>query len=171
MDVLLQILLKNQSLEYTSIPTIQVSSEYYFGKVFSLGFAAATQYHNVYISDFEYRIDTIDYNMDVAFGFRRNNFGIITHFSYLNKEKINIYSGVRLGFSQYKFSVSNLNNTIISNLNLFDFVWLSGQVTLIGVRAYILDNIGINSELSIGAPYFITLGAQYRFKINKKEQL
>jgi hypothetical protein len=105
-------------------------------------------------------------------------------FHYGNANRLDMYSGLRLGIGIWAVSassslVSDLDNKAgqiakeIGNSGLWRtfvgdkirgrFALPQAQLILFGIRGYITEHIGINGELSIGSPYFASIGINYRF--------
>jgi hypothetical protein len=86
---------------------------------------------------------------------RSTNIGTRLLWHFGDNPKLDIYTGLRLGF-------------IISNFD--DMSWHEGGLTvsipraLFGVRNYFDNNVGFNFEVGIGQPYFFNGGIVYRIQ-------
>jgi len=145
-----------------SIPTLQVTYDYSIQKFFSVGIAAGYQRFGFDISDYEY-INDLGANVNESFSadYSRFNLAIRPLFHYANDDKLDMYSGLRIGF---------LNNSVNSDSADEDFdlgnnsgTRLSVGVTAYGFRYYFTDNIGAGIEINIGAPYISCFNVNARF--------
>ncbi len=94
----------------------------------------------------------------IKFNLRRNSIGFTPKVHYGNRDRIDLYSGVRMG---WLFWVNSIESTS-GKFDLFDDMITSRPffgLTAFGARVYPTDNIGLNFELNLGAPNIIGLGA------------
>jgi hypothetical protein len=94
----------------------------------------------------------------VAFNLRRNCIGFSTKFHYGKEDKVDLYSGVRLGMIFWVNSIESASG----NFDLLDKMITSRPffgLTAFGARVYPTKNIGLNFELNLGAPNVIGIGA------------
>jgi len=94
----------------------------------------------------------------------RLNYSSRVFFHYANSNKLDLYSGLRLGYTDLRI-----------NLDIPDFFFLSDkwleyttgristQLVLFGIRYYISDHIGFSSEIAFGSPHVFSLGINGRF--------
>lgn len=93
----------------------------------------------------------------------RNNIGLRGLFHFGNNNRVDLYTGARVGYSLWRFKAdaSNTNGESAS-----DFSAPAGIFTaqaLFGARAYFNEIIGANFEFGIGtAPYFLSGGLSFR---------
>jgi hypothetical protein len=121
-------------------------------------------------------------------GLSRLTFGARALFHYGNANRLDMYSGLRVGFGIWSLQTSSslagniddkanqivkeiggsgLWRTLIGNRVSGHFVLPQAQLILFGLRGYVTEHIGINGELSVGSPYFASIGINYRFGGNE----
>jgi hypothetical protein len=164
----------------TATPTIQGAYDFAVNDWFSVGLAASYNNTKIDFTNITYKGKVAgDANATVA----RTSLAARLLFHY-GKGKWDLYSGGRLGVGIWYTKVSaDINDELLTDLigsfetyipgflsnrlngknvrNGFPLVQL--QVIPFGARYYITDNIGVHGELGVGAPYFATIGANYRF--------
>lgn len=95
----------------------------------------------------------------------RLNFGIRALGYFGSSKKADLYAGVRIGATNW--SISSTSND--PNYDPEDDVGFGSrtlpafQLILFGFRGYITDNIGLNAEVAVGAPHYVSGGVTYRF--------
>ncbi|MBO6517486.1 MAG: hypothetical protein JJ975_13145 [Bacteroidia bacterium] len=98
----------------------------------------------------------------VNFKLRRNNVSICPKIHYGNGDNVDLYSGLRVGYVFWNSSIES--NDPAYNL-LEDFA-SGGRVnfglTLFGGRFYVNDNLGLNFELNMGAPFLFGAGLNWK---------
>ena len=139
---------------YSSVPVMQFSYDYMITDFLSAGVAGSYQQYK--FSDNSGKIVL-----------KRMNFALRALFHYGKSDKLDMYSGVRLGMTNWGFDydVPESDPTLdalqgSTNLTGFHF---SPQLVAFGIRGYFTDNIGANLEFAIGAPYYMMGGVNYRF--------
>jgi len=162
-----------------NFPQLNLAYDYGVKKWFSIGGALSYNKVGLNLKDVIYnKTQNIgDVDLDVS----RITLGARALFHYGNADKIDMYSGVRLGVGIWtaKISSNRLDDkldevlkeaggsgiwrSLIGNRVRGSFPMLQAQVVLFGLRGYVTDNIGINGELSVGSPYFASIGVNYRF--------
>ena len=138
----------------SSMPAIQATYDYGVAKWFSLGAAVSYQSMKIDYSDVNFG----DYNTTL----KRLNFGMRALFHYANSGKVDLYSGLRLGYTNWNVS-SNSTDPEYDPNSVFSGGGFAPQVVLFGFRGYFTDHIGLNSELTAGAPHYFSVGLNYRF--------
>lgn len=142
----------------SSIPALQVTYDYGVAKWFSMGAAFSYQMMKSDITDYDQDMNTFTYTDKI----NRMNVAVRMLFHYANANKVDLYSGVRLGLTNWSFSTDNTDNTY----DVGDYWGLNNnfapQLILFGVRGYFTDHFGINSELCVGAPHYFSIGLNYR---------
>jgi len=149
-------------ISVSSIPTLQLTYDYGITNYFSVGVAAGFQKFGFDVTDYEYINDIgINVNENFKADYSRLNIAIRPLFHYANTDKLDMYSGLRIGF---------VNNNISSESTNEDFdigtsigTRPSVGVTAYGIRYYFTDNIGAGIEINIGAPYISCLNINARF--------
>lgn len=93
------------------------------------------------------------------------NIGARALFDYANEGRLDLYSGVILGFTNWNVKTNNASASYdpSQDLTFSEEIVFAPQVVLFGAQGYFTDNIGANFELSIGAPHFFSIGLNYRF--------
>ncbi len=163
-------------------PQINISYDYALKTWFSIGGSAS---YNHIVAD----LQNVQYNKaenlgSFSLGITRLTFGARALFHYANTDRIDVYSGVRLGFGIWTANAGasaassldgkigivakevgggGLWRTVLGSKIRGSFVMPQVQLILFGMRGYITEHIGINGELSVGSPYFASIGINYRF--------
>lgn len=155
----------------TAIPAMQVTFDYGLSKLFSLGLAFSYQTVSLDATDFTY-VDTDLNTRTETFktSFRRTQIAIRPLIHYGNSDKLDMYSGFRIGllsrgFSDFKGdNAEDLDGSIFDGtLNPLSGTRFSGCITAFGIRYYFTDNIGAGLEINTGAPYIVNAGVSARF--------
>jgi Outer membrane protein beta-barrel domain len=97
----------------------------------------------------------------------RLNISIRPLFHYGNNEKLDMYSGVRLGVGIWSFNL----DTDIQDVTADDIIGSTGFPSVgfapalipFGLRYYFTDNLGAGFETHLGAPYWGNIQVNYRF--------
>lgn len=146
-----------------SIPAIQLSYDFSAAKWFSIGIAGAYQTMGIKFKDYPY----YDANNNLVTGnFKasgnRLNIGVRALFHYGGLDKVDMYSGLRMGYSSWSFKTNSMDPTFdaSSYFKSSGHVW--PQFILYGIRVYFTENLGINGEIAIGPPYYASFGLNYR---------
>jgi opacity protein-like surface antigen len=165
----------------TATPTIQGAYDFALADWFSVGLAASYNNTKIDFTNITYKGKVAgDANATVA----RTSLAARALFHYGNKGRWDLYSGVRIGAGIWYAKVgADINDELLTDLiGSFDtfvpsfltdrlsgqnvrtgFVLFQAQIIPLGARYYITDNIGVHAELGVGAPYYATIGANYRF--------
>lgn len=149
---------------YSSDPAIQLSYDYFINQKFSVGFglsyqkfALASQNNTVVFLDNALNPMGGDFSSSIS----RANFGIKLLYHYKNNDKLDIYSGARLGVTRWTTKVTLEGDT--SPWNTFKNTIPAPQFIPIGLRYYFVNNkLGVGFETGIGAPHFLNLSINYR---------
>lgn len=100
---------------------------------------------------------------DYFFRASRHNFGIRALFHFGDSDDFDPYFGVRIGMARWTFK-SNVDG--YEDLGLFDETFFRNRVlpqALFGVRYFFLPFLGVNAEIAIGFPYYLSAGVNFRF--------
>ena len=138
---------------YSATPAMQLSYDYMITDFLSAG--AAVSFQQFKFSD-----------TDGMFAIRRMNFATRALFHYGKSDKLDMYSGVRLGMTNwgYKIDVASDDPTLTAlQDSKFAGFGFAPQLIAFGIRGYFTDNIGANLEFAVGAPYYMSGGISYRF--------
>jgi hypothetical protein len=165
-----------------ALPTLQGTWDFALTDWFSLGLGASYNQATVSFNDVTIKKISTTSIGSASAKIARTSFALRGLFHY-GKGKFDLYSGGRLGIGIWYGSIGATVNDalftdLLSTIGIGDnFVtrringtrlrggYVLPQVQFIpfGMRYYVTDNIGVNGELAIGAPYYISLGANYRF--------
>lgn len=142
-----------------SLPAFQATYDYSLAKWFSVGAAGSVQLMGIKYNDYEGTGDNFETSIT------RTNFALRGLFHYGNNEKLDMYSGVRMGFTNWNISTNydNPDYNADSDISISQGFGAAPQVVLFGVRGYFNDNLGVNMEVCIGSPHYLSLGVNYRF--------
>ena len=147
-----------------SFPAIQFTYDYFMNKWISFGAAASLQFMGLEYDDYTYYDGNtvVNGNVDI----KRYNFGARILFHYLNSGNIDLFSGLRGGFTNWDITENYVCSEEYSYEEVLDFktgINFAPQIILCGLRGYFNSNFGANIELCIGAPCFYSMGVNYRF--------
>ena len=140
-------------------PVVQISADYYFAPKISVGAAGSYQLMIINYTDY----GTTNYSFTAKI--QRTNVGIRGLFHYVNKKHIDLYSGIRFGITNWNLELTE----DIPDYEPFEYIPLkngtlfSAQLVAFGVRTYFTPFLGINIELAVGAPHFLSAGLNLRF--------
>lgn len=125
---------------------------------FSLG---AAYYYQNFHGEFSSYTDTAGYvhNGDYYFGVTRQNIGLRALFHFGDNDDLDTYFGARVGYTIWSYRT----NAVASGLNKDSARSRLWPQALFGVRYYFTPNIGVNAELAVGPPYYLSLGFNFRF--------
>lgn len=155
----------NYATETNSRPVWALSMDYSYSDKISFGILMSRQQLS---GDFsQYTFLPIGGNAtiveEVTFELKRRYVGAVTKYHWnTNTDNIELYTGLRVGYVQWKRKIE----TSDPNFNALDQK-TAGRPAIgivpLGLKFYILDGLGISSELAIAAPYFINIGAVYKW--------
>lgn len=143
----------SDNYDYSSLPVMQVTYDYMITDWLSAGVAGSYQ-------QFKFTVP----NEDILINIKRSNIALRGLFHYGKLDRIDMYSGIRLGFTFWNSDIDPDDPTIyiIEDSKYSDFTF-SPQLIAFGIRGYFTDNIGAHIELAIGSPYFLAGGINFRF--------
>ncbi len=160
------------SVKATAVPSLQLAYDHGFKKWFSLGAGVTYGKIGIKTTDFDFKSDSNFVKGDVNFGISRTTIQIRPLFHYANTDRLDLYSGIRVGLSIWSLGVSgdfegkfeDVDEQIDLPGGLRGSVALPNvQVTLLGLRGYLTENIAAGFELNIGSPYYASAQVAYRF--------
>lgn len=138
----------------------QFTADYALRHNFSLGLALSYQTFSADFKDYSYYDENMDFQTDAfTTRFTHLNIAIRPLFHYANSGNLDLYSGLRLGYSNVGFSSDSRDRNYDVSV---DFGGFALQVVLIGGRAYITENLGVGAELALGFPHTVSFGLSYR---------
>lgn len=161
-----------------NFPQLNIAYDYGINHWFSIG--GAVSYNKVSLDLKDVKYNKTENLGDVNLNVSRMTVGARALFHYGNANRIDMYSGVRLGVGIWtaKVSSNSLDNklddvlkeaggsgiwrNLLGNRIKGSFPMFQAQVILFGLRGYITENLGLNGELSVGSPYFASVGINYR---------
>ena len=152
------------NFEMKSTPGMLLHYDYGLADRFSIGAAFSYQQFKLVYTNMPYTTtagyeDTASWDDKV----KRINFGIRPLFHFGNNEDLDMYTGVRISMTQWSFSSSH-PDPLYDDGDFYDsFNSTIRFQALFGLRYYFTPNIGFNTEFAIGTPYFLSLGANFRF--------
>lgn len=162
----------------TNFPQLNFAYDYGVNQWFSIGGAVSYNKASLDLKDVVY--NKTEKLGDIKLGISRMTIGARALFHYGNANRMDMYSGVRLGVGIWAVNAnsSSLDNkiddvfkeaggggiwrSILGNKLGGGFAMPQVQVILFGLRGYITENLGINGELAVGSPYFASIGLNYR---------
>ena len=141
----------------TKIPPIELSGEYFIMENISVGgFIGGTK------SEYEYRFRQDDYE---TISYTYFNIGTIGNYHFVNKDKLNVYAGVRLGYvglttkyDEDTFDYYGIDD--IDDLDARSSGILAGAH--VGGRYFFTDQFAANAELGYGIA-ILKIGVSYKF--------
>ena len=145
-----------------SLPALQVNYDYGVTNWLSVGAGISYQNFSIDVEDYTFFDDSLNLTTE-SFGVNANRLvaGARIMFHYANDGKIDLYSGLRLNYKTMKVTSTGTDTNL--SLDAFEVALPFGvQIVAFGARFYVTDNIGLSAELAIGAPHFLSLGANYR---------
>lgn len=148
-----------------AVPAIQVTYDKGIQKWFSLGLAASYQAMGIEYKDYEYTQDGETVSEDFKTSISRLNVAIRPLFHYGNLNRLDMYSGLRVGVTNWSINTQT-NDPEYDPENDVSFgngVNFAAQIILYGLRGYFTDNLGANFELALGAPHYFSMGLNYRW--------
>ena len=157
----------NGLFEANTTPALQASYDYGVTNWFSVGGSVAFQNFNADITDLSYTRESDGQQVNAAaatIGIRRVSVGIRALFHYGNTDKIDMYSGLRLGVSNWGIKAESSSDTFSEDLQntRFSGAFPAVQVIPFALRGYVTENIGLNFETGLGTPHYFAIGVNYR---------
>lgn len=100
---------------------------------------------------------------DYFFRASRHNFGVRALFHFGDNDDFDPYFGVRIGMARWTFK-NNIEGG--DDVGLFDETFFRNRVlpqAIFGVRYFFLPFLGVNAEIAVGFPYYLSTGINFRF--------
>jgi len=162
----------------SNFPQLNIAYDYGVNPWFSIG--GAVSYNKVSMDLKDVKYNKTENLGDVTLGVSRVTIGARALFHYGNANRIDMYSGVRLGIGIWGVTASSNSvdkrlddvfkeaggggiwRTLLGNKLGGGFAMPQVQLIAFGLRGYLTENLGINGELSVGSPYFASIGINYR---------
>jgi outer membrane protein W len=152
----------DEDIDVKSVPTIALTFDHSLTDNFSIGLAAAYQsisaeFINTYNDE-----NSVSQTELSKFTSTRINIAIRPLFHYGNSDKLDMYSGLRVGYLIRNVTVeSDDPNADLSEE--FDGNRFALGLVPFGIRYFFTDNLGINMDLQIGTPYVVSGGVAFQF--------
>jgi len=161
----------NSDVNASAIPALQLSVDYGLSKVVSLGIAYSYQTISIDATNFSYTDENGDARTETfKTSFNRSQIALRALFHYGNVDKLDMYSGIRIGALSRGFKNFEGENADDLDESVFDETTdvlsgtrFSGAITAFGLRYYFTENIGAGFEINLGAPYIANIGVSGRF--------
>jgi len=167
----------------SATPALQASAEFKAFPHVSFGFAYSYQMFKAEYTAWIYSPELV---FDMGAKLTRANYSGRILYHYGNFKNVDIYSGVRIGYTMWSLEASihtpDIDPTVvipgvaeyldwlnvkIPGMDLdapkLSMGFIAPQVVLFGCRYYFNDYIGINTELTVGSPHYISGGLSLRF--------
>lgn len=144
--------------ERLNAPVFQLHADYNFSPKFSLGFIGAYHPTGMEVSD-----ETSGLLLEKG-TINRYYLGLRGLFLYGKNEKIQLYSGFKLGYVLFRANNVDLSNGATESLieDNENRNRTSIGIIPIGARFFFTEQIAFNLQISIGAPTFLSAGFAYR---------
>jgi|JI6StandDraft_1071083.scaffolds.fasta_scaffold24025_2 hypothetical protein len=155
-----------------SRPAFQASVDYFTNKRFSVGFQASVQNFEVLIKhwEFENTNNQISTVTDGSAKMRRLYLGARLLLHHKNSEKLDVYSGLRIGAINWKRQINvktaNFEQEFINEFpqpNRFAI-----GILALGFRVKFNPQLAVNFDLNLGAPHVFSFGLNYALSQSKK---
>jgi hypothetical protein len=140
------------------LPAGQISADYFVTNWLSMGVAGSYQFMQINYTNYG------DNNVDFSTNIDRINVAFRPLFHYVNKGRVDMYSGLRLGLTNWGINTTET----VQNYEPTDYISFNSgtvfapQLVAFGIRGYFTDFIGANVEFAIGAPHYISGGISLR---------
>ena len=150
------------SLAHT--PVIVGNFDYVFKHRFSLGASYTYQSFSLSYTNYQYNSNGVQLLGTWKDKITRANYAVRPIFHFGDKEDLDPYLGVRLGFTQWAYKSTN-PDPYYSTGDFYGSKFSPGIKfqAFFGVRYYFTDMIGFNAELAIGPTYYSMLGLSAKF--------
>jgi hypothetical protein len=164
-----------QFTETKTTPAYTGYFDYQFKRHFSMGISGGVQSIRQKVEDFTY---TVDGQSQTAQSFyyrlQRTNVGMTFRAHYGDNDKVDVYSGLKIGLSIFSISFDVNDETLLAELDnraSFATTTPSFQLILCGMRYYPIQPLGIHFELGIGAPAIVSAGLSLRIPTAPKASI
>jgi hypothetical protein len=166
--------LKYGNFSTSGQPTLQIAYDYSFNEHFSLGIAYSrnAMFFKFDSVKFTAPIENSSFEGNISLRLARNTFTLRPMVHYGQSEKIDMYSGLRLGLTVWTTLVKGeiaasaseeIQKNFKGRFGRTITVWPNASATLFGIRYYPIPNLGIGAEINVGPPYPLAVSANFRF--------
>ena len=148
-------------------PVLSFSYDYGLKDWFSVGVSGAYQHLEGNIQSISYTREADDTSVRITsanFDIDRVNISARALFHYGTKARLDMYSGFRLGISNWGTVIDASDEVFEEDLKTSNISGLFPAIQFIpfALRGYVTENIGINFETGIGPPQWISVGINCR---------
>lgn len=155
-----------------SRPAFQASVDYFTSKRFTIGFQASVQNFEVLIKhwEFENTNNQISTVTDGSAKMRRLYLGARLLLHHKNTEKLDVYSGLRIGAINWNRQI-NVNTANFEQEFLEEFPQpnrFAIGILALGFRVKFNPQLAFNFDLNLGAPHVFSFGLNYALSQSKK---
>ena len=153
----------SSSVDLKQTPVIIGAYDYFVSPKFSIGAAYSFQSFTFSYANYPYTgAGGATYYGTFKDVVKRQNFAIRPLFHFGNSDDMDPYFGLRLGYTQWSYSTTN-PDPLYDNSGTTSIGSSVKVQVLFGARYWITDFLGFNTEVAIGSPYFLMVGANFRF--------
>ena len=131
-------------------PALQFTYDYAVTDRFSLGGGLSYQNFKLGYSNYGETKESFDVQLS------RFNLGIRGLFHYGNSETMDMYSGLRVGLSNWSLDIGT--NDPNFDPPKTEGITFAPQLILFGIRGYFTEHLGIGGEVGVGAPHVVSFG-------------
>lgn len=152
-----------EAVEVDVTPSLQLAYDYFYSKKISLGLAFAYQDIGVTYRNYSYDEGGETITDDYGTQLRRINISARGLYWYNPESKFKLYSGLRLGFSNWSADTTVPDPTYDPDqfINIALGANFAPQIILLGTDVGLSEHWHLSAELAIGAPYFAAAGISY----------
>ncbi len=156
------------TIKYTTSvkPALQGTLDYFLSNKVTIGFFFSVQSFRIDISHWEF--DSTNHRSvdDLQAKLRRSYIGGKLLYHFKNTEKIDIYSGIRVGVLFWNKKLPSTDPNFVTSLNN-EFLMINRPsigIVPIGIRVKFAPQIAANLELNACAPHIFSFGVSYTLK-------
>lgn len=163
----------SETFKASSLPQLSLNYDYGIKPRFSVGGSIAYARLSAKDDDYStYVTDSLGNDVFKSGGYSatasRVSVGVRGLFHYGNSDKLDMYSGLRLGANFWSLAAESdvfVESDLPEQLSArATSVTLNYHLILFGLRGYLTDNIGLGFEIcTLGAPHIVAANINYRF--------
>ncbi len=154
-----------EAVEVNLTPALHMAYDYFYTNNVSLGLAVTYQSISVTYRNYTYEENGQTITNDYGTQLKRFNASLRGLFWYNPGSRVKLYSGLRLGFSNWSADTTVPDPTYDPDrfINISLGANFAPQLLLLGTDIALTQHIHLSAELAIGAPYFASGGLTYRW--------
>ncbi len=154
-----------EAVEVNLTPALHMAYDYFYTNNVSLGLAVTYQSISVTYRNYTYEENGQTITNDYGTQLKRFNASLRGLFWYNPGSRVKLYSGLRLGFSNWSADTTVPDPTYDPDrfINISLGANFAPQLLLLGTDIALTQHIYLSAELAIGAPYFASGGLTYRW--------